>query len=205
MTVIEAFKKLFSNPRYYWGVITQFFYVGVQIAVWTWTIKYIMITKGLVEHEAVDYFIVAMVLFIIFRWICVYLMKYFVPAKMMAVFALAGILCCLGTIYIKGDFSVYCLIAISGCMSLMFPTIYGIALRGLGAEVKFGAAGLIMAILGGAIITPIMGWLVDSSALSFMVSGFSAAEAAIRTAFYLPVVCFAVVLGYSLVFRKTND
>lgn len=201
MTVIG----LFSNPRYYCGVITQFFYVGVQIAVWTWTIKYIMITKGLVEHEAVDYFIVAMVLFIIFRWICVYLMKYFVPAKMMAVFALAGILCCLGTIYIKGDFSVYCLIAISGCMSLMFPTIYGIALRGLGAEVKFGAAGLIMAILGGAIITPIMGWLVDSSALSFMVSGFSAAEAAIRTAFYLPVVCFAVVLGYSLVFRKTND
>lgn len=81
MTVIEAFKKLFSNPRYYCGVITQFFYVGVQIAVWTWTIKYIMITKGLVEHEAVDYFIVAMVLFIIFRWICVYLMKYFVPAK----------------------------------------------------------------------------------------------------------------------------
>lgn len=76
MTVIEAFKKLFSNPRYYCGVITQFFYVGVQIAVWTWTIKYIMITKGLVEHEAVDYFIVAMVLFIIFRWICVYLMKY---------------------------------------------------------------------------------------------------------------------------------
>ena len=62
MTVIEAFKKLFSNPRYYCGVITQFFYVGVQIAVWTWTIKYIMITKGLVEHEAVDYFIVAMVL-----------------------------------------------------------------------------------------------------------------------------------------------
>ena len=120
-------------------------------------------------------------------------------------FRLGGILCCLGTIYLPTSVSVYCLIAISGCMSLMFPTIYGIALRGLGAEVKFGAAGLIMAILGGAIITPIMGWLVDSSALSFMVSGFSAAEAAIRTAFYLPVVCFAVVLGYSLAFRKTND
>ena len=62
----------------------------------------------------------------------------------------------LGTIYLPTSVSVYCLIAISGCMSLMFPTIYGIALRGLGAEVKFGAAGLIMAILGGAIITPIM-------------------------------------------------
>ena len=205
MSVSEAFGKLFTNPRYYLGVIAQFFYVGLQIAVWTWTIKYIMITEGLVEHEAVDYFIVAMVLFIIFRWVCVYLMKYFAPAKMMAVFAVAGILCCLGTIYIKGDVAVYCLIAISGCMSLMFPTIYGIALRGLGQEVKFGAAGLIMAIVGGAIITPAMGWLVDSSALSFMVSGFSPEEAAIRTSFYLPIFCFLVVLAYSLAFRKIND
>lgn len=205
MTVPQAFGKLLQNPRYYWGVITQFFYVGVQIAVWTWTIKYIMATKNIIEADAVNYYIYAMVLFIACRWLCTYLMKYFVPAKMMAVFALAGILCCLGTIYLPTSVSVYCLIAISGCMSLMFPTIYGIALRGLGAEVKFGAAGLIMAILGGAIITPIMGWLVDSSALSFMVSGFSAAEAAIRTAFYLPVVCFAVVLGYSLAFRKVND
>lgn len=77
MTVIEAFKKLFSNPRYYCGVITQFFYVGVQIAVWTWTIKYIMITKGLVEHEAVDYFIVAMVLFIIFLFYCITFLLFF--------------------------------------------------------------------------------------------------------------------------------
>lgn len=66
MTVPEAFKKLFSKPRYYCGVITQFFYVGVQVAVWTWTIKYIMTTEHIVEHEAVDYFIISMVLFIIF-------------------------------------------------------------------------------------------------------------------------------------------
>ncbi len=205
MTVPQAFKKLFSRPRYYWGVVAQFFYVGVQIAVWTWTIKYIMATKHLVEHEAVNYFIVAMFLFIICRWICVYLMKYFVPAHMMAVFAVGGILCCLGTIYMPGDISVYFLIAISGCMSLMFPTIYGIALRNLGPEVKFGAAGLIMAIVGGAIITPIMGWLVDTSALGFMVSGFDPMETAIRTAFYLPVLCFIVVLIYSIVFRKVED
>ncbi len=205
MTVPQAFKKLFSKPRYYWGVITQFFYVGVQISVWTWTIKYIMTTEHLVEHEAVDYFIVAMVLFIICRWICVYLMKYFVPAHMMAVFAIAAIVCCLGTIYMPSNLSVYFLIGISGCMSLMFPTIYGIALRNLGPEVKFGAAGLIMSIVGGAIITPIMGWLVDTNALSFMVSGYSPVESAIRTAFYLPVLCFVVVLIYSIAFRKVED
>lgn len=205
MTVPQAFARLFSHPRYYFGVITQFFYVGVQIAVWTWTIKYIMATKHLIEHEAVDYFIVAMVLFIICRWVCVYLMKYFVPANMMAVFAIAGILCCFGTIYLPAAESVYCLIAISGCMSLMFPTIYGIALRNLGPEVKFGAAGLIMSIVGGAIITPIMGWLVDTNSLGFMVSGFGDVETAIRSAFYLPILCFAVVLAYSVAFRKVED
>ena len=205
MTVPEAFKKLFSKPRYYWGVFTQFFYVGVQVAVWTWTIKYIMTTEHIVEHEAVDYFIISMVLFIIFRYVCVYLMKYFVPAKMMAVFAVAGIVCCLGTIYLPASVSIWCLIAISGCMSLMFPTIYGIALRNLGPEVKFGAAGLIMAILGGAVVPPVMGWLVDSGVLNFLISGFSVEEASIRTAYYFPIVCFAIVLIYSLAFRNVKD
>lgn len=205
MTVPEAFKKLFSKPRYYWGVFTQFFYVGVQVAVWTWTIKYIMTTEHIVEHEAVDYFIISMVLFIIFRYVCVYLMKYFVPAKMMAVFAVAGIVCCLGTIYLPASVSIWCLIAISGCMSLMFPTIYGIALRNLGPEVKFGAAGLIMAILGGAVVPPVMGWLVDSGVLNFLISGLSVEEASIRTAYYFPIVCFAIVLIYSLAFRNVKD
>ena len=205
MTVPQAIKKLCSIPRYYWGVIAQFFYVGVQIAVWTWTIKYIMATKGLAEADAANYYLVAIVLFIACRWICTYLMKYIVPAKMMAVFALAGVLCCLGTIYLPTSLSVYCIVGISGCMSLMFPTIYGIALRNLGPEVKFGAAGLIMAILGGAVITPIMGWLVDSNLLGFMVSGFPESEIAVRSAFYLPVLCFAVVLAYSLAFRKIED
>lgn len=90
-------------------------------------------------------------------------------------------------------------------MSLMFPTIYGIALRGLGPEVKFGAAGLIMAILGGAIITPMMGALVDHSTLAFLVSGFNPEQTAIRSAFYLPAFCFAVVLAYSLAFRNVKD
>ena len=201
----HSLSSLLQNKRYVFGVITQFFYVGMQIAVWTWMTKYVMTLTDLDEATAVNKYLYAMVLFIVMRWLCTYLMKKFMPARLMTAISLIGILVTFGRIYLPASSSIICLMIISGCMSLMFPTIYGIALRGLGAEVKFGAAGLIMAILGGAIITPIMGWLVDSSALSFMVSGFSAAEAAIRTAFYLPVVCFAVVLGYSLVFRKTND
>ena len=205
MSVGEAIRRLLARPRYAFGVVSQFFYVGVQIAVWTWTIKYVMANMNLVEAEAANYYIYSIFLFIGCRWICTWLMKYIVPAKMMAVFALGGILCCLGTIYLPIETSIYCLVGISGCMSLMFPTIYGIALRGLGPEVKFGAAGLIMAILGGAIITPMMGALVDGGTLSGLVSGFTPEVAAIRTAFYLPVLCFAVVLAYSLAFRNVKD
>ena len=164
-----------------------------------------MTNMNLIEAEAANYYIYSIFLFIGCRWICTWLMKYIVPAKMMAVFALGGILCCLGTIYLPIETSIYCLVGISGCMSLMFPTIYGIALRGLGPEVKFGAAGLIMAILGGAIITPMMGALVDGGTLTGLVSGFSPEVAAIRSAFYLPVLCFAVVLLYSLAFRNVKD
>ena len=205
MTVKEAISRLVHLPRYAFGVVTQFFYVGVQIAVWTWTIKYAMANLHVIEAEAANFYIYSIFLFIGCRWICTWLMKYITPAKMMAVFALGGILCCLGTIYLPIDVSIYCLIGISGCMSLMFPTIYGIALRGLGPEVKFGAAGLIMAILGGAIITPMMGALVDHSTLAFLVSGFNPEQTAIRSAFYLPVFCFAVVLAYSLAFRHVKD
>ena len=205
ITGVQAIKKLIKIPRYAFGVVAQFFYVGVQIAVWTWTIKYVMVTKGLIESEAVNVYIYSIVLFIACRWLCTYLMKYITPAKMMAAFAFGGVLCSFGVIYLPISVSIYCLMAISGCMSLMFPTIYGIALRGLGSEVKFGAAGLIMAILGGAIITPFMGWLVDTGSLTFLISGFGNAEAAIRTAFYFPVFCFAVVLAYSLAFCKKQE
>lgn len=205
MTVKEALSRLIHLPRYAFGVVTQFFYVGVQIAVWTWTIKYAMVNLHVIEAEAANFYIYSIFLFIGCRWICTWLMKYITPAKMMAVFALGGILCCFGTIYLPIDVSIYCLIGISGCMSLMFPTIYGIALRGLGPEVKFGAAGLIMAILGGAIITPMMGALVDNSTLAFLVSGFNAEQTAIRSAFYLPTFCFAVVLVYSLALRNVKD
>lgn len=198
LDIINSIKKLVKIPRYIFGVVAQFFYVGVQIAVWTWTIGYVMTTKGINEADAAQYYLIAIVGFIACRWLCTALMKYFDPAKMMATFAIGGIVFSLGAIYLPTNLSVWSLVAISACMSLMFPTIYGIALKDLGEEVKVGAAGLIMAILGGAVITPIMGKMIDTGALSSIAPTFTGAEAAIRSAFLIPVVCFAVVFIYSI-------
>lgn len=205
LNIVNSIKKLIKIPRYIFGVIAQFFYVGVQISVWTWTIQYVMSTLGLNEADSAQYYLIAIVSFIICRWICTALMKYIDPAIMMSVFAVGGIATSLGTIYLPTNQSVWCLVAISGCMSLMFPTIYGIALKDLGEEVKVGAAGLIMAILGGAVITPIMGSFIDSGALSGITPMFIGAEAAVRSSFIIPVVCFSVVLIYSLCFRTKKS
>lgn len=205
LNIVQSISKLVKIPRYAFGVIAQFFYVGVQIAVWTWTIQYVMTTLGLNEAAAAQYYLIAIVSFIVCRWICTALMKYIDPATMMAVFAVGGIACSLGTIFLPTAQSIWCLVGISACMSLMFPTIYGIALKDLGEEVKVGAAGLIMAILGGAVITPLMGKFIDNGTLSSIVPSFQGAEAAIRSSFVIPVICFAVVLLYSLCFRSKKE
>ncbi|WP_317366429.1 L-fucose:H+ symporter permease [uncultured Tyzzerella sp.] len=200
LDILNSIKKLVCKPRYILGVVAQFFYVGVQIAVWTWTISYIVINKGVDEATASTYYLISIVLFIICRWICTFIMKYVEPAIIMALFAIGGIVFSLGTMYLPIDISIWCLVLISASMSLMFPTIYGIALKDLGDEVKVGAAGLIMAILGGAVITPIMGKLIDTGVFSSIVSNFSGDVAAIRSSFIIPVICFVVVLIYSIMF-----
>ena len=205
LNILDSIKKLIKIPRYAFGVVAQFFYVGLQIAVWTWTIKYVMTTLGLNEASAVQYYLIAIISFIVCRWICTALMKYIDPAIMMAIFAVGGILFSLGTIYLPTNQSVWCLVAISACMSLMLPSIYGIALKDLGEEVKVGAAGLIMAILGGAVITPYMGSLIDSGKFAGLAPMFSGAEAAVRSSFIVPAVCFGVVLIYSLCFRSKKN
>lgn len=205
LNILHSIKKLVRIPRYAFGVVAQFFYVGVQISVWTWTISYVMTNLGLDEASASGYYLIAIISFIVCRWICTALMKYIDPAIMMAIFAVGGIVFSLGTIYLPKNQSVWCLVAISACMSLMFPTIYGIALKDLGEEVKVGAAGLIMAILGGAVITPIMGKMIDTGMLSSIVPAFTGAQAAVRSSFLIPVICFLVVLVYSLCFRTKKE
>ncbi|MBQ7819728.1 MAG: L-fucose:H+ symporter permease [Bacteroidales bacterium] len=207
LNIVSSFKKLIKLPRYYWGVVAQFFYVGLQITVWTWTVKYAMTVfgGGMTEATAAEYYLYAIILFIVCRWICTALLRRFNPSVMLSIFAVGGIFTCLGTIYLPAEISIWTLVAISGCMSLMFPTIYGIALYGMGDEVKLGAAGLIMAILGGAVITPIMGMFIDNGWLNGLLSSaYSFEEAAVRSSFYIALICFVVVLAYGIYIKRST-
>ena len=218
----EMLVTLLRTPRYWMGVIAQFFYVGVQIAAWTWLNVYCQKELDVTPAQGAIYYTIAISLFIAARWIATFLMKYFNPAKMMAFFALGAILSCLGVMYLPTNvfatvgklpfsWNVVCLVAMSGFMSLMFPTIYGIALGGLDPKaLKLGASGLIMAILGGAIITP---WMADiignvNSLWCGIVPMFSSAwdenlrlsQMSLRASFVVPAICFAVVGIYALMF-----
>ena len=183
-------KRLLKEKRYYEGVIAQFFYVGAQIMVWTFIIHYATLELGMSEARAQSYNIAAMIIFVMSRFICTYLLKFIQPGKLLMLLAIGGGLLTLGVIVLQGMAGLYCLVGISACMSLMFPTIYGIALRGLGDDAKIGAAGLIMAILGGSVLPPLQGAIIDiGTILSYP---------AIRWSFILPLICFVVIsiFGY---------
>lgn len=191
----ETLKDLIGKKRYREGVVAQFFYVGVQIMCWTFIIQYgtrIFMERGMSEIDAEvlsqRYNIAAMIIFCCSRFLCTWLMKYLQPGKMLHIFALAGIACTLGVIFLQGIAGLYCLVAVSACMSLMFPTIYGIALDGLGEDAKFGAAGLIMAILGGSVLPPLQAMIIDRGTLLGM--------PAVNVSFVLPMICFVVIAIY---------
>ena len=217
----EIFGILAHSPRWYCGVVAQVFYVGVQIAVWTWTNVYCQKELGVSPKDAASYYLIAFTLFMVFRWICTWLMKYFDPARMMALFAIGAILSSFGVIYLRSDVlftlcglpfsaNVICLCLISGFMSLMFPTIYGIGLGGIDPKAhKLGAAGLIMAIVGGALLTPWMAAIIGEPgfwaklAPMFDVAidpNLNASSVSLRVSFFVPVICFAVVGVYALMF-----
>ena len=217
------FRILAHTPKWYLGVVAQVFYVGVQIAAWTWMNVYCQKELGVTPKDGATYYLIAIVMFIVCRWVATFAMKYVDPARLMAVFAAAAVCCSFGVMYLPTrvvftagglDFSwnVVCLVAMSGFMSLMFPTIYGIALGGIDPRAhKIGAAGLIMAIVGGALLTP---WMADiiGSADSFwcsLVPMFSSewdsnlklTQMSLRASFVVPAICFAVVFAYALAFR----
>ncbi len=192
---VPTLKRIFSLPRYREGVIAQFFYVGAQIMCWTFIIHYgtrIFMEEGMGELEAEvlaqQHNIVAMAIFVTSRFICTFLLKYIKPGKLLMFLAIGGGLLVLGVIFIDGIAGLYCLVAVSICMSLMFPTIYGIALRGLGEDAKFGAAGLIMAILGGSIMPPLQGVIIKQGMVFSM--------HAQNVSFILPFICFVVITIY---------
>ena len=183
-------RRLLKNKRYYEGVIAQFFYVGAQIMVWTFIIHYATIELGMDEATAQGYNIAAMIIFASSRFISTFLLKYVSPGRLLMILAIGGLLLTLGTIFLQGMAGLYSLVGISACMSLMFPTIYGIALEGIGEDAKIGAAGLIMAILGGSVLPPLQAAIIDMG----NVFDYSA----VRVSFVLPLLSFMVitVFGY---------
>jgi FHS family L-fucose permease-like MFS transporter len=187
-----TFRRLLRNSRYTGGVVAQFFYVGAQIMCWTFIIHYGTMELGLSEVQAQGYNMIAMIIFVTSRFICTFLLKYVSPGGLLFTLALGGGMLTLGTMVLPGMPGLFCLVGISACMSLMFPTIYGIALKGVGEDAKLGAAGLIMAILGGSIMPPAQGAIIDLRTVD--VAGFS--FPAVRASFFLVLTCFVVIAFY---------
>lgn len=193
-----TFRRLFKNKAYVFGVVAQFFYVGAQIGVWSFTIRLVMKELGIVEAQGATIYLISIICFSAARFLFTWLMKYFRPAKLLLVAAAADIVCTLFVIILGGTGwpCVIALIAVSFFMSLMFPTIYGLALDGVedpakggyAGDAKIGASGLIMAILGGALITPLQGMVSDAFGINL--------------AYLVPLVCFVVVFAYAMSVRK---
>ena len=187
--IMATLRRLVTLRRYREGVVAQFFYVGAQIMCWTFIIQYgtrVFMAEGMEEQAAEvlsqRFNIYAMLFFICSRFIATWLMRWISPARLLTIFGILAMVFTTGVILSHDRMGVYCLVCVSGCMSLMFPTIYGIALDGLGDDAKFGAAGLIMAILGGSVLPPLQAMLIDAGMTNF--------------SFILPFVCFLVVTIY---------
>lgn len=186
-----TFKRLFANKLYRRGVIAQFFYVGAQIGVWSFTIRIVMQELNILESEASTIYLISIIGFCLSRFIYTWLMKWIAPARLLAFGGILSTLMALTVVLTVGTgwLMVVALILISVFMSLMFPTIYGIAMgsivqSGHTEDGKIGASVLIMAILGGALLTPLQGMLSDATN--------------IHTSYLIPVICFAVVTAYAL-------
>ena len=201
---IPTLKRIFTLKRYRYGVLTQFFYVGAQIMCWTFVIQYgthLFTSQGMEEQAAEvlsqKYNIVAMIIFCVSRFICTFILRYVKPGKLLMVLAVVALILTGGVIFcVESIWGMYCLVGVSACMSLMFPTIYGIALKGMGDDAKFGAAGLIMAILGGSVLPPLQAFIIDCKTLFGM--------PAVNVSFILPFICFVVIVIYGYNMRRES-
>ncbi len=186
----ETLRHLWSNRPYCYGVLAQVFYVAAQIMVWTFIIQYAEFL-GFDKATAQRYNIIAMLMFLGGRFVSTMLMHFINSRLMLALFGIGATVATLGAIFIVGLPGLYCLIAISFFMSLMFPSIYGIAMENVDAnDTTLGAAFLVMAIVGGSIMPPLQGMIIDQGILF----GYPA----VNISFALPLLCFVVVTSYGI-------
>ena len=185
----DTFARLWKNRPYREGVVAQMFYVAAQIMVWTFIIQYAD-NLGINKATAQNYNILAMIMFLCSRFITTYLMRYTDSRKLLMIFGIGAVLASLGTILIVGKLGLYCLVAISVFMSLMFPTIYGIALENVEKrDTELGASFLVMAIVGGAYMPPLQGMVIDLGTVAGM--------PAVNISYALPMICFSIVTIYA--------
>ena len=197
----NTFSVLFKNKKYILGVLAQILYVGAQIMCWTYIYQYAE-AIGMDSVTAGYYQMAAFVLFTVGRAIGTYLLRFIGSGKLLMLFALLAMSFVLGTIFIKGFFGLYALVGVSFCMSLMFPTIYGIALKDLTEEQsKVGSAGLVMAIVGGALMPKLQGMIIDlggNGVADTQILGVSE----VSFSFILPLLCFLYITWYGFFVGK---
>ena len=187
-TTRQTLHNLWKNSIYREGVLAQVFYVAAQIMTWTFIIQYAD-NLGINKATAQMYNIIAMSLFLCSRFISTLLMKFVNSRSLLAFFGCGAALCTLGAILIVGMPGLYCLVGISFFMSLMFPTIYGIALEDVDSQDStLGAAFLVMAIVGGALMPPLQGMIIDQHTLF--------GHPAVNVSFILPFICFLFIICY---------
>lgn len=206
----DTFKKLGKNRKYVLGVLAQILYVGAQIMTWTYIYQYAeaidLANEGVAGYEKIDVFtyqFVAFVLFTVGRIVGTAMLRVLSPGKLLMSFALLAGACVAGAMFITGVVGLYCVVGISFCMSLMFPTIYGIALNDLTEEQsKVGSAGLVMAIVGGALLPMLQGMIIDAGG-SGVADTLIMGVAEVNFSFVLPLICFVYIAWYGFnVFRK---
>ncbi len=187
-TVKQTLSNLWNNKIYRNGVFSQMFYVGAQIMVWTFIIQYAD-NLGIDKATAQKFNIVAMSLNLGGRFIGTYIMKFVNTRKLLMIFGIGASVCTFGAITINGIFGLYSLVLISLFMSIMFPSIYGIALENVDTQdTKLGAAFLVMAIVGGALMPPLQGMIIDMKEIMGM--------PAVNVSFVLPFICFLIIIAY---------
>ena len=222
-----SFKALVRTPRYVFGLVALFAYVGMQIAVWTWMNVYGQKELAVAPDVSANYYIIAIAIHIANCWAGTWAMKWIAPWKIMSVYCVLGLLCCIGTVYLPSTvlFSVcslpfsaniLTLMGISLFMAVLFPTIYGMALGGLDPKCfKLGGPGMIMAILGGAVVTPWMADVISAKESAFFAltpmldftwdENLRTSSGALRSSFFIPGICFVVMFVYAVVFRGSKS
>ena len=194
--LMETIRELAQRENYREGVLAEFFYVGAQVACWSFIIQYgtrVFMVEGMTEQAAEitaqKYNIVAMCFFAASRFICTWLIQWLSPERMLSTMGIIGMVAIFGTITFTDRNGIYCLVAVSICLSLMFPTIYGLALHGIDENIKIAGAGLIMAILGGSFFPPIQAAIIESDIMLFGLP-------ATNLSFLIPLICLAMVVWY---------